>query len=130
MSYRIPKDDDIAKAIDNCLTRSPRVRSLTVLSDLVTTELMCVDESYRVGGERIRRVGVERGLFDLEIRYAHTDGSPSFTRCPVCRGELRSVRNMTLDGDTVELSRECRKCGYSASSGAFRPARYIIVKRD
>ncbi len=129
MSYRIPKDDDIAKAIDNCLSRSPRVRSLTVLNDLVLTELLCVDESFRVSGERIRRVGIERGLFDLEITYARTEKPVRYTRCPVCRGELESTKNRTLDWKTVELSRECRRCGYSAKNDANRPARYVITRR-
>ena len=43
MSYRIPKDDEIAKAIENCLSRSPKVKSQKALNELVLTELMCVD---------------------------------------------------------------------------------------
>lgn len=130
MSYRIPKDYEIAKAIENCLSRSPRIRSQTVLNELVQTELMCVDENFRVSGERIRKVGITNGLFNLEIRYAHTDAPVDYVKCPVCRGQLESIRNMTLDGDTVELSRTCVKCGYNAKSGATRPARYIITRRD
>jgi hypothetical protein len=130
MTYRIPKDIDIAKAIDNCLTRTPRIRSQAALYELVITELMCVDESYRVSNERIRRVGIRKKLFNLEIRYAHTNGASPYKKCPVCRGELESIRNMTLDGKTVELSRNCRTCGYSAKSDACRPARYIITRRD
>lgn len=129
MSYRIPKDDDVAKAIDNCLSRTPRVRSQTVLYELVLTELMCVDESFRISDERLRRIGLERGLFDIEIRYAHKPGTIPYNKCPVCRGELESVRNRTLDWKTVELSRSCKKCGYSAKSDACRPARYIITRR-
>jgi len=130
MSYRIPKDNDIAHAIENCLSRSPRIRSLTVLNELVLTELMCVDESFRVSGERIRRIGVKRGLFDLEIRYAHEDGPTQYKACPVCKGKLESVKNRTLDGGIVEISRNCKQCGYSAKSNATRPARYIITRRD
>ena len=129
MSYRIPKDDDVAKAIDNCLSRTPRVRSQTVPYELVLTELMCVDESFRISEDRIRRIGLERGLFDIEIRYAHKPGTVPYDRCPVCKGELESVRNRTLDWKTVELSRSCKKCGYSAKSDACRPARYIITRR-
>ena len=129
MSYRIPKDYEIARAIENCLSRTPKVRSLNVLTELVQTELMGVNGTFRVGGERIRRVGIRYGLFNLEIRYAHTDGPPSYERCPVCKGPLVSVKNMTLDWETVEISRECRRCGYSAKSDASRPARYIITRR-
>jgi len=130
MSYRIPKDDDIAKAIENCLARSPRVRSMKVLCDLVTTELYCVDETFRVSSARIRKVGIERGLFDLEIRYAHRNENVPYGKCPVCGGNLESVRNRTLDWKTVELSRDCKACGYSAKADASRPARYIITRKD
>jgi len=130
MSYRIPRDDDVAKAIDNCLSRSPRVRSLTVLTDLVETELMCVDESYRIRGERIRKVGVKRKLFDLEISYAHSGRTEPYKKCPVCGNKLESVKNRTLDWKTVELSRDCKVCGYSAKTDACRPARYVITRRN
>ena len=90
---------------------------------------MCVDESFRVSNERIRRVGLEHGLFDIEIRYAHKEGTVPYTKCPVCRGDLASVRNRTLDWKTVEMSRTCKRCGYSAKSDACRPARYIITKK-
>lgn len=129
MSYRIPKNDDIAKAIDNCLSRTPRIRSQNELYELVLTELMCVDPRFRVSSERIRRVGLERDIFDIEIRYAHTGGTVPYKRCPVCRGELTSVRNRTLDWKTVEMSRTCKRCGYSAKSDACRPARYIITRK-
>lgn len=129
MSYRIPKDDDVAKAIENCLSRTPRIRSQTILYELVLTELMCIDESFRISDERIRRVGLERGLFDIDIRYAHKDGVIPYDKCPVCKGPLESVRNRTLDWKTVELSRSCKRCGYSAKSDACRPARYIITKK-
>ena len=129
MSYRIPKDDEVAKAIENCLYRTPRIRSQNVLYELVLTELMCVDESYRVSNERIRRIGLERDLFEVEIRYAHTDAASTYSKCPVCGEKLESVRNRTLDWKTVELCRTCRKCGYSASSDASRPARYIITRK-
>ena len=130
MAYRIPKDDEIAKAIDNCMSRSPRIRSQSALYELVLTELMCVDETFRVSCDRIRRVGIEKGLFNLEIRYAHKNGSVPYPICPVCKGPLTSVKNMTLDGESVELSRNCKKCGYSAKSDASRPARYIITRKD
>jgi len=130
MSYRIPKDYEIAKAIGNCLSRAPRIRSLNVLTELVQTELMCIDETFRISGERIRRVGIKNKLFNLEIHYAHTNGPTFYERCPVCKGPLESVKNMTLDWETVEISRDCRRCGYSAKSDASRPARYIITRRD
>jgi len=130
MSYRIPKDYEIAKAIANVMSRTPRIRSQSVLNNLVQTELMCVDETFRVSGGRIRKVGIKNGLFDLEIRYARIHGIAPYKRCPVCGGDLKTVQNRTLEGGTVEMARSCKNCGYYANTDAVRPARYIIVRRD
>ena len=130
MSYRIPKDYEIAKAIANCLSRTPRIRSQSVLNELILTELACVDETFRVSGERIRKVGLKKKLFDLEIRYARIAGKSPYTKCPVCGGELKTVQNKTLDGGTVEMARSCKACGYYANTDAVKPARYIIVRRE
>ncbi len=129
MAYRIPREQEIVKAIENVLVRTPHIRSQDELCRLVSTELLCMDEGYRVSGDRIRRIGINRGLFDLEIRYARTNRSGNGRECPVCGNSLRSVRNRTLEWGTVELTRVCDVCGYSAGGDAERPARYIITRR-
>lgn len=128
MTYRIPSDDTVARAIENCLARTPRMRSQRELCDIVSSELLCEDPTYRIGAERIRRIGLKRGLLKVEISYAST-GRALGMRCPVCGSKLRSVRNMTLYGETVELERACALCGFSARGSAARPARYRIARR-
>lgn len=128
MSYRIPSEDEVAKAIENVLIRTPHIRSQRELCENVATELLCMDQDYRIGAERIRRVGISRQLFKLEIRYADV-GKPAGKWCPVCGSILLSVRNRTLDGKTVELLRKCKVCGYSARGGCAKPARYSIERR-
>lgn len=128
MAYRIPSEDEVAKAIENVLSRTPHMRSQRELCEAVTAELLCTDTDYRVGAERIRRIGISRQLFRLTISYADT-GRPAGKWCPVCGSILLSVRNRTLDGDTVELMRRCKVCGYAARGGCSRPARYSIERR-
>ncbi len=128
MAYRIPSDDIVARAIENCLVRTPRMRSQRELCGIVETELLCEDPRYRIGAERIRRIGISRGLMRVEISYAVTSRELG-DRCPVCSGRLSSVMNRTLDGGTVELERTCGICGFSAKGDAARPARYRIVRR-
>lgn len=128
MSYRIPSEDDVAKAIENVLVRTPHMRSQRELCDAVSAELMCLDTDYRIGPERIRRIGISRQLFKLEIRYADR-GRPAGKWCPVCGSILLSVRNRTLEGRTVELMRRCKVCGYSAKGNCSKPARYSIERR-
>lgn len=128
MSYRIPSEDEVAKAIENCLVRTPHMRSQKELCEAVTAELLCQDTSYRIGADRIRRIGISRQLFKLQIQYADT-GKKAGSWCPVCGSILLSVRNRTLDGGTVELMRRCKVCGYSARGGCSKPARYTIDRR-
>ena len=89
---------------------------------------MCQDTDYRIGAERIRRIGISRQLFNLDISYADA-GRPAGKWCPVCGSILLSVRNRTLDGDTVELLRKCKVCGYAAKGNRSKPARYGIERR-
>lgn len=129
MPYRIPPEDEVAKAIENVLVRTPHIRSQKALCEAVAAELMCLDTDYRIGAERIRRIGISRQLFKLDIKYADT-GKPAGHWCPVCGSILLSVRNRTLDGKTVELMRRCKVCGYTARGGCSRPARYVIDRRS
>lgn len=129
MAYRIPSEAEVIKAIENCMVRTPHIRSQRMLYDIVSTELMCMDEGYRISGERIRRIGVKHGLFSLEIHYARTDRHMDMRVCPVCGKFLRSVRNMTLDGESVEVMRRCDFCGYAMKGAAKKPARYVIERR-
>lgn len=128
MLYRIPSEDDVAKAIENVLVRTPHIRSQRALCEAVSAELMCQDTDYRIGAERIRRIGISRQLFSLDISYAEA-GRPAGKWCPVCGSILLSVRNRTLDGDTVELLRKCKVCGYAAKGNKSKPARYGIERR-
>lgn len=129
MAYRIPSEEEVVKAIDNVMVRNPHVRSQTELYSLVSTELLCMDEGYRISGSRIRRIGIRHGLFTISISYARSSRRHAGDGCPVCGNTLESVRNRTLDWDTVEMRRVCRECGYSARSDAEKPARYVIDRR-
>ena len=128
MTYRIPRDEQVARAIDDCLVRTPRMHSQQELCDAVSAELAFTDPLYRVGPERVRRIGIESGIISIEIRYASADKDVG-ELCPVCGSELFAVRNRTLDGGTVEMSRNCRRCGYAAKGTETRPARYEITRR-
>ncbi len=129
MGYRIPREQEVAAAIENVLCRQPHIRSQRELVMLVSTELMCDDQDYRIGASRIRRIGVKRRLFNISISYAHDGRGSRRAECPVCGGKLDPVMNRTLDGDAVELRRVCGECGYRADPGSARPARYVIDRR-
>ena len=129
MSYRIPSEGEISKAIGNVLVRNPHIHSQTELCRLVVEELKGMNGDYRAGAERIRRVGIRRGLFTVSISYSASSVTGTGEKCPVCREKLKSVRNMTLDGGMVELMRKCPQCGYAVRGNMGRPARYSVNRR-
>ena len=81
MAYRIPSDDEVARSIDDCLARCPRMRSQRELCDAVAADLAYRDPLFRVGADRVRRIGIERGLLNLEISYAASN-RPVGDLCP------------------------------------------------
>ena len=129
MSYRIPREAEIVKAIENVLVRNPHIRSQSELTRLVSDELFFMDQEYRVSGSRIRKVGIKNKLFRLDIRYARSDRKYESGKCPVCGSELESIKNRTLEGGTVELMKTCKVCGYAGRADAEKPARYVIDRR-
>ncbi len=128
MAYKIPSDDVVAAAIDDCLVRTPRMRSQRELWEAVSAELRYIDPQFRIGAERIRRIGVEKGIINLEISYAATDRDVGDV-CPVCGNIMYSVHNRTLEGGIVEMSKGCRSCSFVAKGSETRPARYEITRR-
>lgn len=129
MSYRIPREAEIVKAIENVLVRNPHIRSQAELTRLVSDELYFMDQEYKISGNRIRKVGLKYKLFRIDIRYARSDRKNSSGKCPVCGSELESIKNRTLEGGTVELMKTCKLCGYAGRTDAEKPARYIIDRR-
>ena len=128
MSYRIPSDDRLAEAIFVVMYRNQQVVSQKAMADLVLKELEKDGEEYRVSGERIRRLAVNRNLATLVIDYAEKDGGIPEV-CPVCRNELTSIKNSTLDGGVVEVMRKCTSCPYSVGSVNHTPGRYTFVRK-
>ena len=88
MGYRIPREAEIVKAIENVLVRNPHVRSQSELTRLVSDELFFMDQDYKVSGNRIRKVGIRNKLFRLDIRYARSNGRNT-------SGEMSRVRLRT-----------------------------------
>ncbi|MFA6951691.1 MAG: hypothetical protein WCQ23_01255 [Candidatus Methanomethylophilaceae archaeon] len=123
MSYKIPDEAVLEKAIRNAMTRTPHVNSQRELAEVVNRELSKMDSNYRAGGERIRRVGIEKNILKVVIEYHETEG-PLPETCPVCRNAMVPLRNMSLEGRVVEVARKCTVCPYKVGQKALMPGRY------
>ena len=128
MAYRIPSDDRLAEAIFVVMYRNQQVVSQKEMARLVLNELEKDGEQYRVSGERIRRLVVNRDMAALEIDYNECEGDLP-DECPVCRNPMTSVKNSTLDGDVVEIMRKCTSCPYTVGSVMHLPGRYTFIRK-
>lgn len=129
MSYRIPDDDTLADAVYMVLHRHSPIRSQNLLGELVSKELVREDPSYRVSGERARRMAIERDLATVEISYNETDRDDIPEDCPVCSDRLQTVRNSTLTGEDVVIGHRCRRCGYSIGIRMRTPGMYVFHRK-
>lgn len=128
MSYSIPDDDRLAEAIFVVMYRNQQVRSQREMVELVTADLNKNGDNYRVSGERIRRVALNRNLIQISIEYNDSEGELPDT-CPVCRNPMSSSMNRTLDGDVIEVSRKCTVCPYSVGTSKRIPGRYTFIRK-
>ncbi len=128
MAYRIPSDDKLAEAVFVVMYRNQQVVSQKEMAALVLKELEKDGEQYRVSGERIRRLIVNRDMAQLSIDYNEAEGDLPEV-CPVCRNKLTSIKNSTLDGNVVEISRKCTACPFSVGSTNHVPGRYTFIRK-
>ena len=128
MPYSIPSDDRLAEAIFVVMYRNQQVVSQKEMAALVLKELEKDGTEYRVSGERIRRLAINRDMAQIVIDYNESDGDLPDV-CPVCRNPLISVKNSTLDGGVIEVMRKCKVCPYSVGTVRRVPGRYTFLRK-
>lgn len=130
MSYKRPSNEKLDEALVNVLLRCQIIESQSELVRMVVKELEKDGETYRVSGNRIRRYALDNGMISIEIDYRESRNKKVPDICPVCGSDLTSVSNNTLDGDTIEILRKCRKCGYVSSARGSIPGRYVFIRKS
>lgn len=129
MSYKVPDEETLSKAIRAALILTPHVGSQRELVEIVNHQLSKLDKDYRATGERIRRIGVERNLIKIEIDYHEVKKDLPET-CPVCRNSMSPIKNMSLDGNIVEVKRKCTVCSYNIGQKMLMPSRYGFTRAN
>jgi len=128
MAYRIPDDDRLEEAIIVVMGRDRQIRSQAAMTELVSRELRKECDDYRVSGERIRRIAIERGILKIEIEYNEHDGQSSADVCPVCGNSMNIITNTTLDGRAADIGRQCTRCPYHTGIKKRTPGRYTFIR--
>jgi len=128
MSHRFPTDDRLSEIIAEVMKKNNQIRSQSELTKLVRRELEKDGADFRVGPERIRRVGIDKGVVRISIEYRESDLTDLPDFCPVCKNAMDPILNRSLEGDIVEVKRKCSVCPYSISGRIKTPGRYIFLK--
>ncbi|MDR2698624.1 MAG: hypothetical protein LBB30_02965 [Candidatus Methanoplasma sp.] len=128
MPYKVPDEDAVSDAIRSVMSRNPHVETQTEFLRLVRKELSKADLEYRVSGERIRRIGVEQGIVKISIEYRESDHDDLPHICPVCRNAMSPVMNRSLEGEYVEIKRNCTVCSYTVGKKVLVPGKYTFSR--
>ncbi|MFO7990947.1 MAG: hypothetical protein R6U61_01475 [Thermoplasmata archaeon] len=125
MPYSIPSDDEVRDALESVLRRMKAVGSLTKLRKLVIRELKIKDPEYTVSMGRLRNIAVNEPYVDVNIEARENEGTETLKgKCPVCDSKLKTTKNETLFGGTVNLGYQCTNCPYWTTLKRRVPTRY------
>ncbi len=130
MQGRIPSDAEIEDAVRQVIRVRRRVESQRELCELVTGVLSESGEPVRLSPPRVRRVALKSGAASVEIDYRDSGRSELPEICPVCKGGMSPVRAMNLEGNIVEVRRNCTVCSYTVSGKTRMPSRYTFVRNS
>ena len=126
MTYHIPSDEKVRKAVAKVLKKYRTVSSQYRLKELVEQELKTGKNEFHVSGSRLRNLVLKSGLVRIEIHSR--EGSPHkvLNRCPVCNSSLKRVKNQTIFGGEVTIELRCLNCGYWTGKKKRIPTLYVF----
>lgn len=128
MSRNYADERSVIDAIREVMKTRQRIDSQKELATLVLEALRKTDPEARVSAGRIRRIAVTSGVVKLEIEYRESDRRALPDICPVCGNGMTSIINNTLDGEKVEIKRNCTVCPYTMGRNVSVPGRYVFVR--
>ncbi|MBX8632202.1 MAG: hypothetical protein J9259_06770 [Thermoplasmata archaeon YP2-bin.285] len=129
MPYRIPSDEDIAKAVTSCINEYGIINSQRKLGELVRQRIKDIQNDYSVSDRRVRMVAIAKNLVDLELKYKEGGEGKLPHKCPICGSKLKRLKNMTIYGGTVTLGYSCSNCRYWTGLRKNIPSRYVFASR-
>jgi len=130
MSYRIPSEETLVKAVREVLSARSMITSQRALSSLVNHKLKNIDSAYTATEERIRKLIINKDLGKIEIHAREGEEKSKAGRCPVCSTRMKRIRNQTIFGGTVTLGYKCMKCPYWTGLRKRIPIRYVFYGEE
>jgi hypothetical protein len=126
MTYNIPSDEAIKKALINIFKEIHIVNSQKELKKLVEKDLKTKENAFGVSGKRLRNIALHTDFIKLDIHSREGDPKKILSKCPVCENSLKRVKNLTIWGGEVTIEFRCSKCGYWTGKKKRIPTRYTF----
>ena len=131
MAYKIPSDEEVVMAIQRVIFKHGTITSQRKLKLEVEKELATINSLYRVGANRVRSLAIRSHFIHTDINYRKNrdEDITKISKCPVCGGGIKKVKNLTLQGDSVTIGYNCSDCIYTTDTTIRVPARYVFSAR-
>ena len=126
MTYQIPSDDKVKKALFKVLKKHRNITSQQRLKKLVEKELKSNTDEFHVGFKRLRNLVIKYDLARIEIHSRQGNPNKVLNKCPVCDNNLKRVRNLTIWGGEVTIELSCSNCGYWTGKKKRIPTLYVF----
>jgi transposase-like protein len=126
MSYHIPSDEQVIKALKKIFSKHRTINSQIRLKNFVEKELKTKDKNYGVSSTRLRNIAINSDFIKLEIHSREGDPHKTMNKCPVCGHSFKNVKNLTIYGGEVTIEFRCNNCGYWTGKKKRIPTRYIF----
>ena len=126
MTYHVPSDERVTKAVKKVLKEYRTVLSQCKLKKLVEKELKTKKKQYHVSESRLRNIVLKNDIAKIEIHSREGDPHKVLNKCPVCDGSLDRVKNLTVYGGEVTIEFRCPTCGYWTGKKKRIPTLYVF----
>jgi len=129
MDYLIPSDEQIISALKKVLQKYRTIQSQYKLREIILKELNTKKQKYGVSQARLRNIAINSDFVKLEIHSREGDPKKLMTKCPVCKHNLKNVKNQTIWGGKVTLEFKCNHCGYWTGKKKRIPTQYVFHQK-
>jgi len=126
MTYHIPSDEKVKKAVIEVFKKYRTISSQRKLKKLVEKELKTKKKQYNVSGSRLRNIVLKNDIAKVEIHSREGDPHKVLNKCPVCDSSLNRVKNLTVYGGEVTIEFRCPHCGYWTGKKKRIPTLYVF----
>ena len=126
MTYQIPTDDQVIKAVRKVFSENNKISTQTKLKKLVEKKLITKKAKYQISPNRLRKLVLQSNIAKIEIYSREGDPKKILNRCPVCDTKLNKVKNQTIWGGQVTIEYRCSFCGYWTGKKKRIPTLYVF----